>query len=183
MPPKVNAQIEGRILRAAERLCRTRGERGVTLRAVAREAGTTTPTVYKRFRNKQALRLALAERFQSQLREECLSAPTLEEAYHRYMRFAEQHPNEYALMWNSWTEIFHPENPRPVRAWFLSQLANRFGGKPEDYSLTFYAMFLLTHGAAMLLTVPGDDIAHQEVRENFPLIADAILHNPKLFHK
>lgn len=183
MPPKVNTQIEGRILKAAERLWRTRGEHGLTLRAVAREAGTSTPTVYKRFRNKRAIQVALAEQLKAQIVEQCVSAPTLEEALRRYVRFAEQHPHEYELLWNSWTDVFHPEGPRPVRAWALSQLANRFGGKPEDYSLTFYALFLLSHAASMLLTVPGDDIAHQEVRDNFPPIVDAILRNPQLFRK
>jgi len=183
MPPKVNAQTEGRILKAAERLWRTRGEHGLTLRAVAREAGTTTPTVYKRFRNKQALQVALAEQFKQRINEECLSAPTLEEVYRRYVRFAEQHPNEYKLLWNSWTEVFHPEGPRPLRAWFLAQLAKRFGGDPEDYGLTFYALLLLSHAAAMLLTVPGDDIAHQEVRDNFPKIADTVLRNLHTFLK
>ena len=183
MPPKVNAQTEGRILKAAERLWRTRGERGLTLRAVAREAGTTTPTVYKRFRNKQALQVALAEQFKQRINEECLSAPTLEEVYRRYVRFAEQHPNEYKLLWNSWTEVFHPEGPRPLRAWFLAQLAKRFGGDPEEYALTFYALLLLSHAASMLLTVPGDDIAHQEVRDNFPKIADTVLRKLHTFLK
>ncbi len=183
MPPKANAQMEGRILKAAERLWRTRGEHGLTLRAVAREAGTTTPTVYKRFRNKQALQVALAEQFKLRLNEECLSAPTLEEVARRYVRFAEQHPNEYRLLSNSWTEVFHPEGPRPLHAWLLSQLASRFGGAPEDYALTVYALFLLSHAAAMLLTVPGDEIAHEEVRENYPRIVDAVLGNPHLFRE
>jgi len=183
MPPKANAQLEGRILKAAERLWRTRGERGLTLRAVAREAGTTTPTVYKRFRNKQALQVALAEQFKQRINEQCFSAPTLEEVGRRYVRFAEQHPNEYRLLWNSWTEVFHPEGPRPFRAWFLSQMVNRFGGHPEDYSLVFYGLLLVSHAAAMLITVPGDDIAHKELRDNFPQIADAVLRNPQIFRE
>jgi|SRR5262245_12079105 len=183
MPPKANVQTEGRILKAAERLWRTRGERGLTLRAVAREAGTTTPTVYKRFRNKQALQVALAEQFKQRINEECFSAATLEEVGRRYVLFAEQHPNEYRLLWNSWTDVFHPEGPRPLRVWLLSQMANRFGGAPEDYALTFYGLFLLSHAAAMLLTVPGDEVAHEEVRENYPRIFDAVLRNPQIFRE
>jgi len=108
---------------------------------------------------------------------------TLEEVAHRYVRFAEQHPNEYRLLSNSWTEVFHPEGPRPLHAWLLSQMANRFGGAPEDYVLAVYALFLVSHAAAMLLTVPGDDVAHEEVRENFPRIVDAVLRNPHLFRE
>jgi len=182
MPPKADAQTEGRILKAAERLLRARGEVGLTLRAVAREAGTTTPTVYKRFRNKKALRFALAEKFATQVIAECISAPTLEEAFRSYVNFAEQHPNQYRLLWDAWTEVLHPDDPRPFRAWVLSQLVQRFGGAPEDYSLLFYGLILLSHGAAMLLTVPGDDTARQVVRDSFPPLLDALLRNPQVLH-
>jgi AcrR family transcriptional regulator len=182
MPPTADRQLEERILKAAQRLWRTKGEHGLTLRAVAREAGTTTPTVYKRFGSKEALQAALAWRFKQQLNEEILSASTLEEVYRRYLKFAEEHPHEYELLWRAWTEIFHPEGPRPGRAWFMAQLAGRFGGKPEDYARTFYAIFLLTHGAATLLTVPGEDaVAHAEVRENIFAICDTIVKNVAIF--
>lgn len=181
MPPKKDLQLEERILKAAQRLWSAHGEHGLTLRAVAREAGTTTPSVYKRFRDKKALQVALALRFRQAINEECFSAPTLEEVYRHYVRFAEEHPHEYELLWLTWPEIFHPERPRPVRAWFLAQLANRFGGKPEDHARTFYALFLLSHGAATLLTIPGDEAAHQDVRENFLSICDTIMRNTKVF--
>lgn len=183
MPPKVDVQTEGRILKAAERLLRARGEPGLTLRAIAREAGTTTPTVYKRFRNKRALRLALSEKFAAQAIAEFISAPTLEEAFRRYVRFSEKHPNQYRLLWDSWTEVLHPDNPRPMRAWVLSQLVQRFGGAPEDYLLLFFGLLLLSHGAAMLLTVPGDEIARQVVRDSFPPIVDAMLRNPQILQQ
>ncbi|MGH9741049.1 MAG: TetR/AcrR family transcriptional regulator [Candidatus Acidiferrum sp.] len=181
MPPKYNPKTERRILNAAMRLWRIHGEQGLTLRAVAREARTSTPTVYRRFRDKQALRLALAEEFRQQLIEECLSAASLEEIFHRYVRFAERHPNEYRLLWTSWSEVFRPDSPRPIQTWVLSQLANRFGGKPEDYLLSFFGLIFLCHGAAMLLTTPGEDAAHEEVRTKFPLISDAMLQNARLF--
>ena len=74
MPPHADQLLQERILKTAQKLWRTRGESGLTLRAVAREAGTTTPTVYKRFRNKQALRKALAERVRLQLNEYLFAA-------------------------------------------------------------------------------------------------------------
>jgi AcrR family transcriptional regulator len=183
MPPTPDRQLEERILKAAQRLWRSRGEQGLTLRAVAREAGTTTPTVYQRFRNKKALQTALAWRFKDQLNEQVLSAPSLEEVFLRYARFAEEHPHEYELLWRGWTEVFHPEGPRPGRAWFLSQMAARFGGNPEDHARTFYALLLLAHGASTLLTVEGDPIAHAEVRENFVAICDMILKNERIFRQ
>ena len=181
MPPKFDARLEERILTAAERLWTAKGGKGLTLRAVAHHAKTTTPTVYKRFRNKKALQVALAHRFREELAEYCLSARTLEEAYRRYLRFAEDFPHKYELLWLVWTEVFRPDQPRPIRTWLLERLANRFGGKPEQFALTFYAIFLLSHGAATLLTVPGNEDVRKELRESFLAISDAILQRGDTF--
>ena len=181
MPPHADQWLEDRILKAAARLWRTRGEGGLTLRSVAREAGTTTPTVYKRFQNKQAIRNALAERFRLQLNEYLFASKSLEDVCRRYLEFAEEHPHEYRLLLNSWSDIFHPDHPRPGRLWLMTQFANRFGGQPEDYSLCFYALFLLSHGAATLLSIPSDDIARNEVRNNFLAISDRLIRQPQVF--
>lgn len=181
MPPKFDVRLEERILKAAERICAARGGKGLTLRAVARHAKTTTPTVYKRFRNKQALQVALAHRFRDELAEHCLAARTVEEAYRRYVRFAEDYPHKYELLWLVWTEVFRPDRPRPIRTWLLEQLANRFGGNPEQYALTFYAIFLMSHGAATLLTVPGNEDVRKELRDSFLAISDAILRRGETF--
>lgn len=181
MPPKSDPKTERRILSAAVSLWRTKGERGLTLRAVAREARTSTPTVYRRFRNKQAILLALASEFRQQLIQECLRSAKLEDACRRCVEFAEQHPNEYRLIWDSWNDVFVPDAPRPVRAWALAQLAQRFGGKPEDYLLSFFGVVFLAHGAAMLLTSPCDGVAREVVRSKFPLVADALIRNAHLF--
>lgn len=183
MPPKADSRLQQKILKAAERLWASQGEHGLTLRSVARAAGTTTPTVYKRFRNKKELQVALAQRFKAEMNAHCFAASRLEDVYRRYVNFAQQNPHKYELLWQTWTEIFHPQGPRPLRAWFLTQLAERFGGEPEDYAEGFYALFLLAHGAATLLTVSGDDEAHAEVRKYFPRIGDTVFENIGLFRK
>jgi len=178
MPPHADLQLEERILNAAQRLWATRGERGLTLRAVAKAASTTTPTVYKRFRNKQALHKALAERVRSQLNESLFASKSIEEVCRRYLKFVEQRPHEYQLLLHAWSDIFHPELPRPGRAWLMTQFANRFGGDPEDYSLVVYALIMLSHGAATVLSIPGDEIARHEVEQNFLAISDRLIqHN------
>jgi AcrR family transcriptional regulator len=181
MPPHADKLLQERILKAGQRLWRTRGEHGLTLRAVAKAAGTTTPTVYKRFRNKEALLNTLAGRFKAQLNEQLFKCKTLEEVSRRYVSFAEEHPHEYQLLWRYWTDTFHPDQPRPGRAWILSQFAQRFGGDPNDYARPFYALFLLGHAAASLLSVPGDDIAREEVRSNFVAISESLIRGNKLF--
>ncbi len=73
MPRKADAQLEDRILDAAYELWSKRGEKALTMRAVARAAGTTTPTVYKRFEDKRDLLALLRERALNKL----VSVPSL----------------------------------------------------------------------------------------------------------
>jgi AcrR family transcriptional regulator len=144
---------------------------------VAHEAGTTTPTLYKRFRNKQALRLALAYRLREELNAQLFSCSSLEEVYRRYLRYAEENPNEYELLRLSWGHFFSPGSPRPGRAWALRQLAARFGGQPEDYFRVFDALFLACHGTATLLTVADDPAVRETLRENSIKVCDKLLEN------
>src|SRR5438552_5168253 len=134
MPPISDKHLEERILKAARRLWRRRGDPGLTLRAVAGEAGTTTPTLYKRFRNKEALRFALASRVREELLAQLFSCASLEEIYGQYLRYAEENPHEYELLRLSWGRFFSPGSPRPGRAFALAKMAARFGGEPEEYA-------------------------------------------------
>lgn len=178
VPPHADLQLEERILKAAQRLWKSRGPASLTLRAVAREAGTTTPTVYKRFKNKQALSRALADRVRSQLNESLFASKSLKDVCRRYLNFVHQNPHEYQLLLHAWSDVFHPELPRPGRSWLMQQFANRFGGDPQDYSLVTYALIMLSHGAATVLSIPGDEIARKEVEENFLKISDRLIeHN------
>lgn len=181
MPPHADLQLEERILKVAQNLWKAKGEHGLTLRAVAKLAGTTTPTVYKRFRNREALIIALATRIRNQLNEALFVAPSLEDVHRIYLRWAEQHPREYHLMFRAWTDIFHPDLPRPGRAWMMRLLAQRFGGDPEDYAQAFTAVFVMAHGAASMITSTDDELARQEIRGHFLSSADALLQNIQIF--
>lgn len=177
MPPKLDTHLESRILKAAQRIWHQRGEQGLTLRAIAKEAGTSTPTVYKRFRNKEAILRALAGIFQQRLYDSCFAADSIEHVCANYLAYAEENPEEYQLLWKAWRSIFNPDRPRPGYTWFVTQLAHRFGGEPEEYTRAFYAFLLLGHGAATLLSIPRDESAHREVRENFLAICDELIRN------
>lgn len=178
MPRTADQSLERKIVRAAHRLWRLHGSKSLTLRAVAVAAGTTTTTVYKRFRNKEALLLALAELVQMRITERTTSAPSIEECYRRFLKFADQHPHEYRLLWGpSWSELLGPGRPRPIKEWLLGKFAERFGGKPRDYALSYYALFLLVHGTASLLIVTRDRRTKTEMIESCLAICDALVAN------
>ena len=176
MPRTADQHLEEKIVNAACRLLRRHGSRSVTLRLVAREAGTTTTTVYKRFQNKEALLVALAELVQVKITAKTTSSPTIEAAYRNFLSFAERYPHEYNLLWGpAWSEV--PGRPRPIREWLLDKFAARFGGKPEDYIRAYYALFLLVHGAANLLAVTQSRHFQAEMRDNCLAICDALVKN------
>jgi AcrR family transcriptional regulator len=176
MPRTADQSLELKIVKAAHRLWRLHGAKSLTLRAVAVAAGTTTTTVYKRFRNKEALLLALAE--------QTTSARTIEESYRRFLKFADQHPHEYRLLWGpAWSELLGPGRPRPIKEWLLEKFAERFGGKPKDYALSYYALFLLVHGTASLLIVTRDRRTKKEMIDSCLAISDALVANVEVLRR
>jgi AcrR family transcriptional regulator len=181
MPPIADKHLEERILKAARRLWRTRGENGLTLRAVAHEAGTTTPTLYKRFRNREALRLALAYRIREELLAQLFRSPNLETVYRRYLSYAEENPHEYDLLRLSGGQLFSPGGPRPGREWLLTQLATRFGGKPETYAPVFDTLFLFCHGTATLLIVADAKEMRDALKASCIENCDRLLSNVDIF--
>jgi len=181
MPPIPDKQLEERILMAARRLWREQGETGLTLRGVAHAAGTTTPTVYKRFRNKEAIRLALALRVRAELIADVFASSSLEEVCQRYLAYAEANPHEYQLLRLSWPQFYAPGLPRPGRVWVSAQMAARFGGPPGDYGQIVDALFMLCHGASSLLIVEGDKVAHEAMREACIKTCDRILEHLEIF--
>ncbi len=52
MPRRPDPDLEGKILDAAQKLWKKGGEKALTMRTVARAAGTNTPAVYRRFRDR-----------------------------------------------------------------------------------------------------------------------------------
>lgn len=182
MPRAADQHLQERIAKAAHRLWRTHGEKGLTLRGVAKHAGTTTTTVYKRFRNREALRQVVAKRVEERLVKMVMSCSSLEEFVREYLRFAETRPQEYRLLYGSaWPEIFGKGRPRPIQTWALNKLAQRFGGEPKDYLQANFALFLAAHGAASLITSAPKNPANIEARNSCLAIVDVLLNNIGIF--
>src|SRR5579864_16923 len=182
MPRTADQHLQERILDAAHNLWRTRGEKGLTLRGVAQQAGTTTTTVYKKFRDREALCLAIAQRVGERLVKLVTSSESLEEFVRRYLHFAETHPQEYRLLYGAaWPEIFGKGRPRQIQSWALNQFAHRFGGQPQDYVQANFALFLAAHGAASLITAAPRNPANITARDSCLAICDVLLKNIRIF--
>ena len=163
MSRTTNPVLTEHIVTAARRLWHQRGEKGLTLRGVARAAGTTTPSVYQRFPAKQDLIAAIADQIRLEIGDTVAGSQDFEQAFRRYLQFAKRQRQEYLLMAGSaFGEMFQPGGRRPGIEWGQEMLVRRHGRKPEDYTGTLYAMASLLHGTAnFVLNMPRGALADQ----------------------
>jgi AcrR family transcriptional regulator len=155
MPRKRDCELEGRILAAAHKLWAKGGEKALTMRAVARGAKTSTPTVYERFRDKRDILELLRRQVQMELFAAVEPAESLDEFCERYLDFAVSHHNEYELLHADWAVRLAREEPRPSFELLKARLAARLGGAPNDHAGLALSLAALVHGAATLLLTRG----------------------------
>ena len=171
MPRQPDPDLEERILRAADALWKRGGEKSLTMRAVARAAGTNTPAVYRRFKDRRDLVRALVLRIATRIRKYFEAADTLEEIAEAYMEFALRHPHEYVLFYAHAQELSPRRGTGPVRplretrpnfAYVESLLADRLGGTVEDHTRLALALWATMHGAAMMILTRSINEGHEE---------------------
>jgi AcrR family transcriptional regulator len=151
MPRKADAQLEGRILDAAYALWRRRGRPGVTMRAVARAAGTTTPTLYERFRDKDDLLRLLQQRARRNVYLAVESSPTAVDTCRNALDYFEAHPHEFQLITEDWTTALAQKEPMPGLRLLQERLAHELGGKENDHLSLALAIVALLNGTATML--------------------------------
>jgi AcrR family transcriptional regulator len=171
MPRHPDPDLEDRILQAADVLWRRGGEEALTMRAVAQAAGTNTPAVYRRFKDRQDLLRGLLLRIAGRIRERFQQGQTMEEMAVAYVESALQMPHEYQLFYSNSRAMSPPKGrgaPRPIRESrpnfaFLEQLlARQLGGSPEDHTQLALVLWALLHGTTMLLLSKSIPEGHEE---------------------
>jgi AcrR family transcriptional regulator len=186
MPRHADAQLEQRILDAAYQLWCKRGEKALTMRAIARAAETSTPTVYQRFRDKRDILESLRTRAQHNLFLAIEPARTLADMCGRYFDFATRHPHEYELIHADWAVRLARAEPRPTFELLKRRLADRLGGAPNQYGRLALALAALVHGTSILLLTNGiqqhvvRDLRHASTAAFEALVEDASTHRFQL---
>jgi AcrR family transcriptional regulator len=153
VPRHADPALEQRILKAARRLWKRGGEHALTMRSVAKEARTTTPTVYERFRNRRQILLALCLDTRQKLFDVLKGTTSTREACEVYLEFAAKHPHEYELLSAGWSKPPSANDQWPSFNLFKERTALRCGGKPDDYTRLGLSIWALLHGTAMLMVV------------------------------
>jgi AcrR family transcriptional regulator len=151
LPRQADPQLERRILEAASRLRARGGEKALTMRAVAKAAGTTTPTVYERYRDRDDILRALRIQTRNELFAALRRSRTLGEACQCYLEFALQHRHAYEVLYDRFAEPPSLHEPWPSFNLMRERLTQRLGGTPRQHTRLMLSLWSLMHGTAMLL--------------------------------
>ena len=188
MPRQPDPDLQERILNAAQRLWKKGAEKTLTMRAVAKAAGTNTPAVYRRFRNREDILRALLRRIQQDVGEALRQCRSPEEICARYLEYALSHTHEYELFYTHAYQ-FPPaagsgrrlplRDYRTAMALMEEKLAERLGGSPLEHTRLSLALWTLSHGTAMLLiskAIPGEHAA--ELQSAFTAAVETLITTP-----
>lgn len=160
MPRHPDPELEGHILKAARSLWKRGGTRSLTLRAVAKAAGSNTPAVYRRFKNRQEIVRALLRQFQVELGQRLQPCCSIEEMLETYLDWALSNRHEFDLFQQHAQALASRDGSghgRPLResrpnlALLEDRLAQRLGGSPADHARLALALWAATHGTITLI--------------------------------
>jgi len=144
--------LEARIFQAARKLWHQGGESALSMRAVAKAAGTNTPAVYRRFRTREDILRALVSSYQQQLYKILVRCKSPLEAAEAMLDFALAQPREYELIMSGLLARMTDE--RPNFELMSHRCAEWFGGSAKDHEGLVFALWSLVHGTASL-TITG----------------------------
>jgi len=155
VPRHPDPDLEQRILGAASRLWARGGEKALTMRAVAKASGTTTPTVYERYRDRDDILRALRIKTRSELFAALSRTRTLREAFEGHIEFALQHSHSYEVLFDGVAKPPSLHEPWPSFNLMRERVAKRLGGTPRQHTRLMLAVWSLMHGTAMLIIRGG----------------------------
>jgi len=151
VPRQPDPELEQHILDAASRLWARGGEKALTMRAVAKAAGTTTPTVYERYRDRAAILRALRVETRREMFAALSRTRTLRQAVEAKLQFALAHSNAYPMLMDGVAMPPSLLEPWPSFNLMRERLAAHLGGTPRQHTRLTLAVWSLTYGTAMLI--------------------------------
>jgi AcrR family transcriptional regulator len=187
VPRHPDPDLEQRILDAASRLWARGGERALTMRAVAKAAGTTTPTVYERYRDRDDIRRALRLKTRVELFAALSRTHTLREAFLGQLEFALAHQHAYEVLFEGVGKPPSLHEPWPTFHLMRERVAKRLGGDPRKHTRLMLAVWSLMHGTAMLIIQGGFEgvLRTQTIHASldaFEGILDSVARSKRLDH-
>jgi AcrR family transcriptional regulator len=187
VPRHPDPELEQRILGAASRLWARGGEKALTMRAVAKAAGTTTPTVYERYRDRDDILRALRLKTRRELFAALSRTRTPREAIQAHLDFALENSHAYEVLFDGVAKPPSLHESWPTFNLMRERVAKRLGGSPRQHTRIMLAVWSLMHGTAMLIIRGGFEgmLRTQTVHacmDAFDSILDSAARSPNTAH-
>ncbi len=157
MPRLPDAELEKRIVAAAIRLLDRGGEAAITLRAVAKEAGTSTPTIYERFGDRDGLMKRLVDQATGDLMAILHPLGSVEAIFRAYLRHSREHPMRVNLMVETFGERYVAGDKMPAFELLQTRIAEELGIKGRKCEDLALAIASLGFGTAQGMIAAGGD--------------------------
>jgi AcrR family transcriptional regulator len=155
LPRHPDPELEQRILEVACRLFARGGTKSLTMRAVARAAGTTTPTVYERYRDREDLLRGVRMQTRRDLFDAMSPSRTIAQTCESYLHFALEHPHAFEMLFDRFAKPPSLHEPWPSFNLMRQRVAQRLGGTPRQHTRLMLSLWSLMHGTATLMIRGG----------------------------
>jgi AcrR family transcriptional regulator len=155
VPRQPDPALEERIVAAALRLLDRGGEATVTMRATAREAGTTTPTLYERFSDREVLMKSLVDRATGELILVLRLTRSIEGMFRAYLREAVARPMRMELMVETFAARHAGGEEMPAFDLLKQRLREQLGVRRTDREDLALAIASLAFGTARGIIAAG----------------------------
>lgn len=155
MPRKADPNLERTIIDAAIRLLEKGGLEAITMREVAKAARTTTPTLYERFADRDALLRAVTDVFRDQLSRQFDVHDSIEQMGDKFLQFCIENPNAIELLIERMAQNLKSSTKGPVFQMVRTNLVKLNGFTPKQAEELTVATTSTMVGAALLLSRLG----------------------------
>lgn len=163
MPRKPDPQLEQAIVDAGLRLLDRQGISAVTMREVAKAAGTTTPTLYERFKDREALLDSITNFHRDRLVATLEPDDSLEEAGRKFLAYCRRNPNSVLLLLQRIAKNLKAKKQGPVYELVRSNLVKIDGLTAKEAEDLTLATSSLIFGTALLISNLGPGPAATEL--------------------
>jgi AcrR family transcriptional regulator len=160
MPRKPDPVLEQKIVAAAVRLLDRGGEEAVTLRAVAKEAGTTTPTIYERFHDRDELIQQVVVLATEEIVAAIQPKTSIEAMFEEYLRYCRAHPVRLNLTVGTFGKRYVSGEPMPAFDLLRFRISSQIGIKGRECEDLALAIASLAFGTAQGVIAAGKRTRH-----------------------
>lgn len=155
MPRKPDPRLEKTIVTAATRLLDKHGLDAITMREVAKAAGTTTPTLYERFEDRDALLRGVLDRIAYEMLTRMETTRGIDGIAHEFLKYCCDYPNRLELLHRVFPHTIPTDRKRPTFDLAVSRLQSQFGHSDKKAHEIASAMIAILLGTAILMIGVG----------------------------